>query len=78
MVETHLSKEEQIQIRGYEIFRNDGRNSSRGILIAITIVVKVNREEEIGQTLWILLNNLKTQVIVGVIYGPQENVTPNS
>ena len=43
-----------------------------------TIVVEVNREKEIGQTLWLLLNNQKTQVRMGVIYGPQENVTPNS
>ena len=83
LVETHLLKEEQIQIPGYKIFRNDGTNNSRGILIAIkeklkTIVVEVNREEEIGQTLWVLLNNQKTQVRMGVIYGPQENVTPNS
>ena len=83
LVETHLLKEEQIQIPGYKIFRNDGTNNSRGILIAIkeklkTIVVEVNREEEIGQTLWVLLNNQKTQVRMRVIYGPQENVTPNS
>ena len=78
-----FKKEEQIQVPGYKIFKNDGTNSSRGILIAIkeklkTIVVEVNREEEIGQTLWVLLNNQKTQVRMGVIYGPQENVTPNS
>ena len=63
MVETHLSKKEQIQIPGYKSFRNDGINISRGILIAIkeklkTIVVEVRREEEIGQ-LWVLLNNRK-------------------
>ena len=56
LVETQLSKEKQIQIPGYKIFRNDGTNNSRGILIAIneklkTIVVEVNREEKIGQTL---------------------------
>ena len=60
MVETHLSKEEQIQIPAYKGFRNCDTNNSRGILIAIkeklkTIVVEVNREEEIGQTLWVLL-----------------------
>ena len=81
LVETQLSKEKQIQIPGYKIFRNDGTNNSRGILIALkeklkTIVEEVNREEEIGQTLWVLLNNQKTQVRMGVIYGPQENVTP--
>ena len=44
------------------MFRNDGTNNSRGILIALkeklkTTVVEVNREEEISQTLWLLLNN---------------------
>ena len=68
---------------GYKIIRNDGTNNSRCFLIAIkkklkTIVVEVNSQEEIGQTLWVLLNNQKTQVRMGVICGPQENVTPNS
>ena len=35
LVETRLSKDEQIQIPGYTIFRNDGTNNSRGVLIAI-------------------------------------------
>ena len=83
LVETHLSKEEQIKMPGYKIIRNDGTNNSRCFLIAIkkklkTIVVEVNSQEEIGQTLWVLLNNQKTQVRMGVICGPQENVTPNS
>ena len=80
LVETHLTKEEQIQIPGYTIFRNNGTTSSRGILIAIkeklkTIVVEVNGQDEIGQTLWALINNQITQIRIGVICGPQENVT---
>ena len=83
MVETHLTKEEQIQIPGYKIFRNNGTINSRGNLIAIkeklkTIVVEVNREEEISQTLCVLLNNQKTQVIIGVIYESQKDLTLNS
>ena len=83
LVETYLSKEEQIQIPGYKFFRNNGTNNSRGILIGIkeklkAIVVEANSEEEIGQTLSVLLNNQKTQVRMGVIYGPKENLTPNS
>ena len=83
MVETHLLKEEQIQIPEYKIFRKDGTTNSRDILIAIkeqlkTIVAEVNREKKIDQTLWVLLNNQKIQVSMGVIYGPQENVTSNS
>ena len=61
MVETHLTKKEQIQIPGYKIFRNDDTTNSSGILIVIkenlkAIVVEVNREDEIGQTLRVLLN----------------------
>ena len=67
MVETHLTKKEQIQIPGYKIFRNDDTTNSSGILIVIkenlkAIVVEVNREDEIGQTLWVLLNmSLKSE-----------------
>ena len=66
----------------YKIFSNDGATNSRGILIAIkeilkAIVVEVNREDKIVQALWMLPNNQKTQVRMGVIYGLQENVAPN-
>ena len=37
LVETHLSKQEQIQIPRHKIFRNDGTINSRCILIAIRI-----------------------------------------
>ena len=43
-----------------------------------TISVEVNRYDEVGQTLWILLNNQKQKIRTGAIYGPQENVTPNN
>ena len=83
MVETYLSKEEQIQIPGYKVFRNGGTTNRRGILIGIkeklkTIAVEVNREEEIRQTVGVLLDNQKTQVRMGVIYALQKNLTPNS
>ena len=70
-METHLTKDGQVPIPGYKIFRND-----TDILIAINW--KLNREDTIGQTLWILIGNEKTQVRMGVIYESQENVTPNS
>ena len=43
-----------------------------------TISVEVSRYDEVGQTLWILLNNQKQKIRIGVIYGPQENITPNN
>ena len=59
---------------------NDDTTNSRYILIAIkeklkTIVVEVNREDEIGQTLLVLLSYQETKVRMGVIHGPQENIT---
>ena len=61
LVETHLTKEEEIGIPGYRIHRNND-TKNRGILIAVrnsikTISVEVRRYDEVGQTLWILLNN---------------------
>ena len=60
--------------------RNDGTTNSRGFLIVIkeklkTIVVEVNRKDEIGQTIRVLLRNQKTQVRMGVIHVPQKNLT---
>ena len=34
--------------------------------------------KEIGQSLWILLDNNRSKIRIKVIYAPQENVTPNS
>ena len=31
-----------------------------------------------GQRLWILVTNTKKKIRVGIIYAPQENVTPNN
>ena len=53
LVETYLTREEQIQILGYKMFRNDGTANNKSILIAIkekikTIAAVVNREDAIG------------------------------
>ena len=83
LVETHMQEEEKITIPGYEtVYRNDKTLNSGGILITVkdtlkTITMPVAQETEVGQTLWILLNNQKKKTKVGVIYAPQEGVTPN-
>ena len=72
LLETHLAKEEQIGIPEYRIYRNDDIKNSKVILITVTNSI---RYDEVGQTLWILLNNQKQKIRVGAIYGPQDNVT---
>ena len=40
--------------------------------------MQVKQETEVGQILWMLLNNKKSKKKkAGVIYAPQEDVTPN-
>ena len=64
LLETHLAKEDQIGILGYRIYRNYGTKNRKGILIPVrnsikTMAVEISRHDEVGQTLRILLNNLR-------------------
>ena len=83
LVETHMQKEEEITILGYDtIYWNDKTSNSGVTIIAVkdkmkTITMQVKQEAEVGQTLWILLNNQKNKIKIGVIYAPQESVRPN-
>ena len=81
LVETHMLKEQAITIPGETIFREDTTNSSGGIMIAVkdsikTINMQIQHEKSIRQALWVQLDNQKISLKVGVIYAPQENITP--
>ena len=74
LVETHLQKEEEIRIPGYsQIFRNNRSGNSGGIMLAVkenirTVTLEVAQEKETGQSLWILLDNNRSKIRIGVIY----------
>ena len=36
-----------------------------------------HKQEQVGEGLWILKDNKKIKLKLGVIYAPQENTTPN-
>ena len=38
--------------------------------------MQIQHEKSIGQALWVQMDNQKISIKVGVIYAPQENVTP--
>ena len=84
IIETHMQKEEEIQISGYSlVYRNDRSANSGGILIGVRDNIKNNsleltQENKVGQSLWILLTNTNKKIRIGIIYAPQENVTPNN
>ena len=40
--------------------------------------MEICREEEIGETVWLLLSNIKRKIKIRTIYTPQETVTQNT
>ena len=84
LVETHMQKEEEIQIPGYSlVYCKDRSENKGGILIEvgdniINISLELTQENKVGQSLWVLVTNTKKKIKAGVIYSPQENVTPNN
>ncbi len=82
IAETHLIEEEEIKVDGYEIYRNDRNNDGwGGVLIGLKselehITTVVEKGKEVGETLWIVINNSKINLRVGIVYAPQESRTP--
>ena len=63
--------------------RNDRLANSREILIEVrdnmtNISLELIQENKVSKSLWTLVTNSKKKIAVGVIYAPQENVTPNN
>ena len=72
LVETHMQKEEEIRMSGYS---HDRSGNSGGIKLTVKEIIKavtieVAQKNEIGQSLWILVDNNRSKIRVGVIYVP--------
>ena len=76
LVETHMQKEEEIRMSGYsQIFCHDRSGNSGGIKLTVkenikAVTIEVAQKNEIGPSLWILVDNNRSKVRVGVIYVP--------
>ena len=81
ITETHLTESEKLEIEGYEVFRNDREeNKGGGLLIAVKNEIKnictvVEKRNDVGQTMWIVIDNTKIKIRIGVVYAPQESRT---
>ena len=82
LVETHLNDEnnENIQLDNYELITMNRKKEGGGILMAIrkelygsTIIVDM--EEKDGEMIWIVIDNHRIKIRIGVIYAPQESRT---
>ena len=66
IVETHMLKEEEITIPGYEtVFREDGANNSGGIMVTFkdnieTKSIQIQHEKSIDQALRVQIDNQKS------------------
>ena len=80
LVETLLCENDAIELKNYEIIRNDREAGGGGVLIAIkkemkSIVIEDGTCKETTDTLWIRIYNKKEDIRLGVIYNPQESKT---
>ena len=80
LVETKLSKEDELKIEGYIIERVDRDENGGGVLIAYKeclehVVTVVCEERENCEILWIKFDNGQLKLKIAAVYMPQENQT---
>ena len=72
-----MYKDYKLKIEGYEIYRNDRNEDGGGVMLAVKkelkfISVEVKQTSEYLESLWVLINNNKVKLRIGVVYFPQE------
>ena len=77
ITETHMYKDYELKIEGYEIYRNDRNEDGGGVMLAVKtelkfISVEVKQTSEYLESLWVLINNNKVKLRIGVVYFLQE------
>ena len=78
ITETWTEKDYDIKLEGYaEPYRNDRNKDGGGILLAVrkeleNITVEVKRTTKYLESLWVVINNNKVKLRIGVVYFPQE------
>ena len=77
LVETKLGEEEKMDIEGYEPFPMNRDENGGGIIILVkdqlkNIVVVVEKNREVGESMWLTITNGKINIRLGVVYAPQE------
>ena len=76
LTETFLLQKEKCEIEGYEVWPS----LVGGLLIAVKNEVKnictiVEDKKEVGESMWVSIDNSRTKIRLGLIYAPQESRT---
>jgi exonuclease III len=80
ITETHLGDKEPFEMEGYKIYRNDRDREGGGTIIAVNEAIQnictiVEKDNTVGETTWLVIDNGKVKIRVGVVYAPQESRT---
>ena len=79
IVESKMGEDEPLELKNYEIFRNDRDKDGGGVLIAVKenivkTITDVRKEKQHEESIWIDIDG-KKKYRIGVIYMPQEDQT---
>ena len=80
LVETKLEKGDDLDIKGYKSYPMNRNMHGGGIMILVKeklkhIAVVVEEYAEVGEIMWIVLSNGRTNIRLGLVYAPQEKTT---
>ena len=72
-----MEEETEVNIDGYVVYRNDRDENGGGILLAVKkelkyVTTEVLRTDEHLESLWIVIDNKRIKLRIGVVYFPQE------
>ena len=83
ITESKMDKDENIEIEGYHLLRNDRNKDGGGIVIGVENKLKhittiVEKKKDVEESLWVAISNkTKSEIRVGVIYAPPPGVQNN-
>ncbi len=80
ITESHLHEKQMFEMEGYKVYRNDRDNKGGGVMICIkkeleNICTVVEKSKDVGEMMWMVMDNSRIKIRVGVVYAPQESRT---
>eukprot|EP00794_Sanderia_malayensis_P004143 gene4143-4696_t len=80
LTETHIAEEDSIHLEGYHVEHLNRNSDGGGLIMAIKEELKgssviIEKIIEKDESMWMVINNNRIKVRIGLIYGPQESRT---
>ena len=80
VVETKLGKDEEFKINGYKPYPMNRDENGGGLLLMVreelaNITVVVEKRDDVGEIMWLVMSNGRHNIRIGIVYAPQESKT---